>query len=231
MKKDKIINLILIFVFILTLGVILFLTKSKTFNKETTQANEEVKINEGFKKVEIKDLKNRLNALNFAFKKQDYYNKTTIATVNAIIADGKVSITIKSGANKRAYSVMDIDNAVSVLTNVNIKDGGTHITYILTEDGRVFKIEDKIKEVKESADYVGKANDLGLTNITAMAIDKNLKFKLGSEEAVEPCVYMKSDDGRYFTDEKIISNEEVVELVEKEVETKEETKENTSSES
>lgn len=229
MKKDKIINLILIFVFILTIGVILFLTKSKAFNNNTTPTEEEVKINEGFKKVEVKDLKNRLNALNFASKKQDYYNRTTIATINTIIADGKVTISIKSGSKKVAYSAMNIDNAISVLTNVNIKDGGTHITYILTEDGKVFKIEDNIKEVKETTDYVGTPKDLGLTNITAIAMDKNLKFKLGSEEVIEPCVYMKSDDGRYFTDEKMSGTEEVVELVE--VEAKEETKENTSTES
>ena len=215
-KREKIINLILVFVFILSIGVILFLTKSKVFNKNGGSApkEEEIKINEGFEKVEVKDLENRLNALNFAYKKQDYYNKTTSATINTIIADGKVSVTMKCCSIKRAYSVMNVENAISVLTNVNVLDGGTHVTYILTEDGKVFKIIDKIKEVKEDENYIGTAKDLGLTHITSMATDKNLKFKLGNELGSDINVYMKSDDGRYFTDEKFNNNEEVVELIE-----------------
>jgi len=218
MTREKIIDAILICVWILTVSVILFLTKSNIF-KEKEETIEEVKINDGYQIYEVENLEKKFNKLSFVNKKQDFYNKTTKYTINTNITSGKVNVSIKFDDIKRVYEIDNISNAKSIHTNVDTTGDGVHITYILTEDKKVYKVEDNLKEVKEKEDYKGNAEDLGLTNVDSIAIDKNLKFKINDGlETIVPCVYIKTDDGRYFTDEKIIEGKNIVELVEKKTE-------------
>ena len=131
-----------------------------------------------------------------------------------------INVSIKNDKIKVKYEVEGIEKAISIATNVN---KGLHISYILTEDGKVYRLEDDLNTL--TSDYKGSAVDLGLTNVVKIGIDKNLKFKINSEsETVLPCVYVKTDDDRIFTDEVILEGEKVVELIEK----KEELVENTS---
>ena len=221
-KRNKLINAILFVILIITIGIIIFLAKSDVL-KPKDKEPEVIIPNSGYKTFEVEGLETKLKKLSFSNKKQDFYNKSSKINVNTNIKSGKVSITIKYDNVKRTYEVDKIENAVGVHTNAaNYK----HITYIVTEDGKVYKIEDDLNTVKETENYKGEAVDLGLTNVVKIAIDKSLKFKINSElTAITPCVYIKTDDDRYFTDESIYEGEKIVELIEKKVE---ETNENAS---
>ena len=211
-KNDRLVNAILFVILILTIGIILFLTKSNVFHKNDNKEEEVVKIpNSGYEVYEVEDLNNKIGKLSFTNKKQDFYNKSSKYTINTIITSGHVKITIKIDSTKVEYEVENVENATSVATNVY---KNTHVTYILTKDGIVYKVQDDLDKIKDIKDYKGSANPLGLTNIVKMAIDKNLKFKVNSElKDVVPCVYVN----RVFTDESIIEGKSIVELVEKEV--------------
>ena len=69
-----------------------------------------------------------------------------------------------------------------------------------------------IRLVIDDKDYVFRLSDLKI------GIDKTLKFKINSEsETIVPCVYVKTDDDRIFTDEAIIEGQKVLELTPKKV--------------
>lgn len=211
-KRDRIINAILFVLLILSIGIILYLTKSDVL-KPKEEVIPEVKPNSGFEVFEVENLQSKINKLSFVNKKQDFYNKSTKVNVNTNITSGKVTITIKFDKIKKSYVIDNIDNAICVHTNVS---NTTHTTYILTEDEKVYKVEDDLPTVKTTDNYKGEAVDLGLVNVIKIAVDKTLKFKINSElKKVVPCVYIKTDDDRVFTDEAIIEGKQIVELVEK----------------
>ena len=214
-KKDRIINAILFVVLILTIGIILFLTKSNVF-KPKEEVPEVVIPNSGYEVFKVENLTNKMNKLSYSNKKQDFYNKSSKINVNTSISAGKVTVTLKIKGKKVVYDVDNIGKAIGVHTNAY---GTTHYTYILTEEGKVYKIEDDLNVAKNTENYKGTAVDLGLTNVVKIAIDKNLKFKINNElKEIVPCVYVKTDDNRYFTDEKIIEGKNIVELEEKVIE-------------
>ena len=173
--------------------------------------------------VEIEDLGTKIKKLSFINKKQDFYNKSSIVSINTSITSGKVSVTIKIRKAKRTYEVEGITNAIGIHTNAY---DTLHITYILTEDGKVYKLEDDLHNVETTEGYKGEAHDLGLVNVVKIAVSKKLKFKLNNNlEKIVPCVYIITDDDRIFTDESFIEGKTIVELVEKK---KENTNENAS---
>ena len=141
-------------------------------------------------------------------------------TYTIIDFGGKVSITIKVRNAKRTYEVDGIENAICIHTMVL---NTSHVTYILTEDGKVYKIDDNLPTVEKTDGYKGEAKDLGLINVVKIAVDKKLKFKLNDKlDQIVPCVYIVSDDGRMFTDEKFKEGASIVELVENKKEVKKE---------
>ena len=218
-KRERIINAILFVILILSIGCILYLTKSD-FLKPKEVVEEKVIPNSGFAVFKIDDLQAKINKLSFINKKQDFYNKSSIVSVNSSISLGKVSITIKVRNKKRTYDVDGIDNAQCIHTMVS---NTSHITYILTKDGKVYKIEDDLPTVEKTDGYKGKAKDLGLVNIVKIAVDKKLKFKLNDKlDNIVPHVYAISDDGRIFTDESFKEGASIVEVVEKKKEIKKE---------
>ncbi len=229
-KRNKIINAILIVVYVLTIGIILFLTKSNIFNDNEPEEETPVTPNSTFEKVSIKDLETKLNKLSFVNKKQDYVKDNSFITLTSNIEDGKVVITLKMKANKREYTVPEIEDAKCIGSYLILEGSGTHVSYVLTESGKVYIIEDDLKTANEDEKYVGKAVDLGLTDITSIAVNHKLNFSLLEDKTkVKPFVYAKMEDGRVFSDEDFIEGKEIVELVEeKQEEVKEETKENTS---
>lgn len=211
-KRNRIINAILFVTLVLTIGIILYLTKSN-FLKPKDVIVEEEKIND-FKIFEVEELDSKLNKLSFSNKKQDFYNKKDNINVNVTISSGVVSVSIKIDKIKVSYKIEEIKDAICIHSNVYKNH---HITYILTGSGKVYKIDDDLNEVKNTEYYNGKAIDLKIMNATSIAIDKNLKFKINKDlDNIVPCVYIKTNDNRIFTDEKIIDNENIVELIEKE---------------
>ena len=214
-KRERIINGILFIILILTIFAILYLTKSDVLKPKEVVIPEVIP-NSGYKVVEIEKLEKKLNKLSFVNKKQDFYNKSSNININTTIVSGKVNISIKIKKKKRTYKIEEIDNAKAIHTNVY---NNTHISYILTEDGKVYRVEDNLSEVKKTEDYKGTAVDLGLTNVVKIAVDKRLKFKMNSElKKIVPCVYIVTDNNRVFTDETFIEGEKIVELVEKPIE-------------
>ncbi len=218
-KRERIINAILFVILILSIGAILYLTKSDIL-KPKEEVPEVVIPNSGFPVIKIDDLQNKFNKLTFINKKQDFYNKSSIVNVNSSITAGKVSITIKVRNAKRTYEVDGIENAICIHTMVL---NTSHVTYILTEDGKVYKIDDNLPTVEKTDGYKGEAKDLGLINVVKIAVDKKLKFKLNDIlDQIVPCVYIISDDGRMFTEEKFKEGASIVELVENKKEVKKE---------
>ena len=214
-KRGRIINAILFIVFILTILAILYLTKSDVLKPKEIVIPEVIP-NSGYKVIEVEKLEKKLNKLSFVNKKQDFYNKSSKININTSVTAGKLNVLIKIGKVKKTYTVDELEKIICVHTNVY---DNKHISYILTEDGKVYKIEDDLSIVKKTDDYKGEAVDLGLTNVVKIAVDKKLKFKINSElKTIIPSVYIKTDDNRVFTDEVFISEEKIVELVEKPIE-------------
>ena len=212
-KKDKLINILLVVAYVITLAIIIFLTKSNVFNKNNDEDAVEVIPNSGFEKFEVKDLETQMKKLTFVNKKQDYIQGSV--TLNSSISSGKVTISIKSKTSKKEYVVPEIEDAKSIGSYIITTPDVTHISYILTESGKVYKIVDDIKTVNETDNYVGTPNDLGLTNVDSIAVDHKLKNTLLEDKtAVKPFVYIKTDDSRYFTDEELIAGKDIVELIE-----------------
>ena len=225
-KKDKTINILLIVVYIITLAAIIVLVKTNVFTKDTSnEIVEPVIPNSGFEKVEIKDLETKMKKFSFVNKKQDYIKENTITTLNSNISSGKVTISVKIRDQKKEYVVPEIEDAKSIGSYLVLEGSGTHISYILTESGKVYKLVDSLSDIKGTENYVGTPKDLGLTNVVSIAIEHNMKNSLLEDKTkVQPFVYIKTDDNRYFTDEALLEGKEVVELVEQ----KEEVKENAS---
>ncbi len=214
-KRGRIINAILFIVFILTILAILYLTKSDVLKPKEIVIPEVIP-NSGYKVIEVEELEKKLNKLSFVNKKQDFYNKSSKININTSVTAGKLNVLIKIGKVKKTYTVDELEKIICVHTNVY---DNKHISYILTEDGKVYKIEDDLSIVKKTDDYKGEAVDLGLTNVVKIAVDKKLKFKINSElKTIIPSVYIKTDDNRVFTNEVFFPEEKIVELVEKPIE-------------
>ena len=101
-KRNRLINAILFVILIISIGVILYLVKSDVL-KPKEEVIEEVIPNSGYSVVEIEDLENKMKKLSFINKKQDFYNKSSIVSINTSITSGKVSVTIKVRNKKRTY--------------------------------------------------------------------------------------------------------------------------------
>ena len=101
-KKNKIINILLIVFYILTICVIIFLTKSNVFKEKTVEDTGPIIPNSSYEKVKVSDLENKIKRFSFAIKKQDYIREGT-TTLNSSISGGKVTISIKMGNIKKEY--------------------------------------------------------------------------------------------------------------------------------
>ena len=170
-------------------------------------------VSNNFPVVKINKLSEKLSKLNFDNKTEATNDDGDgVADIVAHINNGGVVVNILNGENT-SYVVDGINNAVSLGVGLSVQGNGTLVTYILTGNGKVFKIEDDLNNVKEN--YKGTAIDLEVTDATAIAVVDN-NFNLDDEaQTTLPTVYIKTKDGRVLTDEtSLTSTSKIVEVVE-----------------
>ena len=207
MKRKIVKTIILIIVYFLTVGYIIYIFPR--YNEENY-----IKKENDFQIVEIKDLKTKFDLLKFDNKTRDDYKVDNVATIKTNIFNKKVTVTITIGNVVRKYILSTLDNVISTRSSID-SESNTHITYLLTEDLKVYKIVDDLAKVKEDENYMGEPKDMGLINVSAIAINQDGKFSLKDKENNKPCVYIKTSDGRMFSDEVLKEKTSLVEVVEK----------------
>lgn len=207
--KKKIKTIILLVVYLLTFVGLFFVTPR--YNEEDYIVKEN-----DYPEVEIKDLTKKFEELDFKNKTRDDYKEENIA-IKSNIFNGRVTVTISMGDEHKKYILEDIDNVISTRSNYS---EGSQVTYILTEEGIVYKIVDELDKVKETDDYMGKPVDMGLINAEAIATNTNSDFHLNDKNEHTSCnVYIKTKDGRMFTNESFLEGSKIVELIEQKEQT------------
>lgn len=208
MKKDKVLTILLVFLYLVSVGIILYVTP--VYDEE----NYIVKEND-YTVVEVKNLADKISNLDFKNKTRDDYKLDGVGSVKTNIFNGKVTVTLTINGKTYKYIVGSVLNVVS--TRSNISKDGKHVTYMLTGEGKVFRIEDDLKEVIETENYKGTAKDMGIINVLAISINQGDKFSLdgrNKEEDIKPSVYILASENRLFTDEKLSEKQNgIVEIV------------------
>ncbi|MBR4178213.1 MAG: hypothetical protein IKR57_02550 [Bacilli bacterium] len=205
--------------------------KNEVNNNETTD-NKEEKTTEtenktstettvnNFDKVAVTDLNNKLSKLDFNNKTTSHSSEDEWLVLDAKIADGKVEIKINITEGEeekieRVYTVEDINNAVSVGSGISVQGSGFADFYILTEDGKVYRIEDEISEVKKDVNYTGLPKNMLINNAVSIAVVDSSFNLADNAETTIPTVYIKTNDGRIFTNEPINEQQGLIEVIEK----------------
>lgn len=179
-------------------------------DKKENSSNQE-KVN-NYKQVEISELSNKLKKLDFTSKR----------TATAGVADEKpfsISIVsdkeIKITHNYAGLSYnLAIENAISVGAGFGAQGSGEAHFYILTADGSVYKIMDEMDKVQSNKEYKGTLKNIGIKNATQITVTDN--FSLNDNAfVISPSVYIKTSDNQIFTDESLLDNEAIVEVIEK----------------
>ena len=189
---------------------------------KTDDKTETVTVENDFEKVEVSNLNTKLSSLDFSLKTKSESNEEEWLTLTSEIVDGKVTntITINEGGESvetitRSYTVEDVENAISVGTGISVQGNGYADFYILTSNGEVYHIEDEIGEVKATSNYIGMAKNMNIKQAASIAV-VDQSFNLSdTAETTTPTVYIKTNDGRIFTDEPIKFQDELIEVIEK----------------
>ncbi len=207
MKKRIVKIIILVVIYILTVGYIFYIYPRHSEEDYIKKEND-------FPIVEIQDLNNKIKNLKFDNISRDDYKIDNFATIKTNIFNKKVTVTITLDNITRKYILSSLNNVVSTRSSLNQKNN-SHITYLLTEDYKVYKIVDDLAKVKTDENYIGIPKNMGLINVESIAINQDGKFSLKNKDSNEPCVYIKTKDGRLFSDEKLKDKTQIVEVIQK----------------
>ena len=174
-------------------------------NKEKAEVPRNVENN--FERVAISNLNDKLKQLNFNNKTVDSKYEEEWVKVDSKINSGRVTISIlfeDIDNIERSYTVENIENAISVGTGISVQGNGSTRTYILTSDGKVYYVDDEFNSVLNNENYKGEIVDTNISGASAIAVvDEN--FSLSDiSEATEPTVYIKTNDGKIYTDEYLL---------------------------
>ena len=207
-KSNKVVTIILIIVYFISVGVLIYVTPK--YNEE-----DYIKKENDYKVVEINNLNEKISKLDFKNKNRDDYKKGSYA-IKSNIFNGKVTITMTINDKQVKYIVSSIDDVISTKSNISYEGSGKQITYILTKGGKVYKIVDDFKKALETEEYKGNPKDMGIVNAESIAVSHD-EFSV-YDKAVEsvPCVYIKASEGRIFTDETGSIKEVIEKVIEKE---------------
>lgn len=174
-------------------------------NKEKAEVPRNVENN--FERVAISNLNDKLKQLNFNNKTVDSKYEEEWVKVDSKINSGRVTISIlfeDSDNIERSYTVENIENAISIGTGISVQGNGSTRTYILTSDGKVYYVDDEFNSILNNENYKGEIVDTNISGASAIAVvDEN--FSLSDiSEATEPTVYIKTNDGKIYTDEYLL---------------------------
>ncbi|MDY6071410.1 MAG: hypothetical protein SPI44_00805 [Bacilli bacterium] len=179
-------------------------------DKKENSSNQE-KVN-NYKQVKILELSNKLKKLDFTSKRTatagvDDENPFSIS----IVSDKEIKITHNYAGV--SYN-LELENAISVGAGFGAQGSGEANFYILTADGSVYKIIDEMDKVKSNKEYKGTLKNIGIKNAIQIAVTDN--FSLNDNAfVISPTIYIKTSDNQTFTDESLLDNEAIVEVIEK----------------
>ena len=179
-------------------------------DKKENSSNQE-KVN-NYKQVKILELSNKLKKLDFTSKRTatagvDDENPFSIS----IVSDKEIKITHNYAGV--SYN-LELENAISVGAGFGAQGSGEANFYILTADGSVYKIIDEMDKIKSNKEYKGTLKNIGIKNAIQIAVTDN--FSLNDNAfVISPTIYIKTSDNQTFTDESLLDNEAIVEVIEK----------------
>ena len=174
-------------------------------NKEKAEVPRNVENN--FERVAISNLNDKLKQLNFNNKTVDSKYEEEWVKVDSKINSGRVTISIlfeDTDNIERSYTVDNIENAISIGTGISVQGNGSTRTYILTSDGKVYYVDDEFNSILNNENYKGVIVDTNISGASAIAVvDEN--FSLSDiSGSTEPTVYIKTNDGKIYTDEYLL---------------------------
>ena len=174
-------------------------------NKEKAEVPRNVENN--FERVAISNLNDKLKQLNFNNKTVDSKHEEEWVKVDSKINSGRVTISIlfeDTDNIERSFTVENIENAISVGTGISVQGNGSSRTYILTSDGKVYYVDDEFDSILNNENYKGEIVDTNISGASAIAVvDENFSLSDISESS-EPTVYIKTNDGKIYTDEYLL---------------------------
>ena len=180
-------------------------------NNENTEVKENNPTN-NYPIVKIKDLNTKLSNL-------DFTNKTTARSGDSEEMPFSISfngnkVTVNFESYNKTYS-LDVDSPISVGAGLSIQGSGSATFYILTSNGKVYEIEDSMSNVENNSNYVGKLVDMGISNASSIAVvDRNFNLSENAQTTL-PTVYIRTTDGKVFTDEiGLLNGSKLVEVTE-----------------
>lgn len=179
-------------------------------DKKENSSNQE-KVN-NYKQVKILELSNKLKKLDFTSKRTatagvDDENPFSIS----IVSDKEIKITHNYAGV--SYN-LELENAISVGAGFGAQGSGEANFYILTADGSFYKIIDEMDKIKSNKEYKGTLKNIGIKNAIQIAVTDN--FSLNDNAfVISPTIYIKTSDNQTFTDESLLDNEAIVEVIEK----------------
>ena len=159
-----------------------------------------------YETLKIDHLNDKLSMISFS--NQDYYEiAESNVTILTRVEENHVSVTYTFNDNTtRKYTVSSIPNILSLGCGFTA-DGKIARTFFLTKTGKVFMLEDKLDDVKSNGTYEGQPVDMGFDNATEIFV-ANGNLVLNDQPYSEPAVYIKTSDGKMYTNEKLLIGRE-----------------------
>ena len=153
-----------------------------------------------FEKISVNNLSVKLAKLNFNHQSEavcsEGGNAKDAINGRIEIVDGKVELTV----NDKKTTISNVKNPRSVGCGVSVQGSGSFESYILTSEGEVFKVEE------------GSASNMNIVKAEAISVvDRDFNLS-DNAQTTNPTVYIKTTDGRIYTDE---FSKTLVEVVEK----------------
>ena len=201
MKKNKLIIIILCILFVVFLIISLI---SIIYKNNPGKPRDDI-----FETYTIENLDEKMNNLGFGLQDKIGINYD-ISSYNAEIVDNKLSVTfIIDGSEEKRYVYDDFVKPTSI--TMNIMEEKIYL-YVLVEDGRVYSIDFNKQSIVEDPEYKGDIESLNVTN--AVGINSLDSFDINENPIDKPCVYIKTIEDKYLTDEILIENQNgLIELV------------------
>ncbi len=200
-KKKNTILIILVCVIALIVMAIAFKLGMKSTDEEGPKDD-----TPSYEVLHVNQLSDRLSMISFSH--QDYYEIAEAnVTMLSKIENAHVSVKYTFDGNlERSYTVSSIPNILSVGCGI-FADGTAARTYFLTKTGRVYILEDNLDSVKANEAYEGNPIDTKISNATEIFV-ANGNLMLNDKPYNEPAVFVKTSNGKLYTNEKMLIDKE-----------------------
>ena len=164
-----------------------------------------------YDKVEVSNLSTKLSKLDFENTTNDVYSGgESEPTLEVNVEQGYVAVLYTLKSDVKGYEVEGITNAVSARVDYSAQGNGAAVVYILTEDGKVYRIYDDFSNLNDLGNLV----ELNVNNAKSIAAG-NITFKDDAPTS-SPTVVIKTADNKVLTNDSNLSKDNLlVEVVNK----------------